>query len=155
MIYSCKRCGKDISTSIKDVFISIDGHALCSKCSVGVEPCDEDLRAIIEEDHNSFFQYEINYIYVFSDIMEIDRINVPSNENYKIAGFKEKQNPLIIGAMAKNFKYEYAHQFKCKETLCLGTNVEDGNLDMQISYDDAVKNCDYISFICGFESNLD
>lgn len=154
MIYSCKRCGKDISKNIKEVFISDGGFALCSKCKVGAKPCDEDLRALIEEDHNSFFEYEINYIYVFSDEIEVDRINVPTNEDYKIAGFKEKQSPFVIGAMANDFKYSFSHQFKCKETLSLGTNVEDGNLDMQIGFDDAIKNCEYISFIGGLESNL-
>lgn len=155
MIYCCKKCQREISNDITKVFISDGGYALCSNCSIGEKPCDEDLRRLIEDDHNLFFNYEINYIYIFSNEMIVDRINVPSNEDYRITGFKEKQSPFLIGAMANDFKYSYAHQFKCNETLTLGTNVENGNLDMHIGFDDAIKNCEYISFIGGLESNFD
>lgn len=153
-IYHCKKCGKELGSDIRKVFIAIEGYSLCSNCSVGVKPCSEELREIIEADHLSIHDYDINYVYVFSNSLKIKLIGSLGDDDYKIAGFEEKQSPLIVGAMAKRFKYKYAHQFKCRETLYLTTNKEDGNLDMQVDFREATKDCDYISFIGGFESKF-
>lgn len=153
-IYDCKKCGREIGSDIKKVFIAIEGYALCSKCSVGATPCSKEMRELIEADHLSMREFEINYIYVFSNSVEIKLIKSDINHNYKIAGFQEKQSPIIIGAMAKKLKYKYAHQFKCKTTLYFASNKDDGNLDIKAKFSDVVVNCDYISFIGGFESNF-
>lgn len=153
-IYDCKKCGREIGSDITKVFIDIEGYSLCSKCSVGATPCSKEIRELIEEDHLSMCDYEINYIYVFSNSLEINSIKSDVKHDYKIAGFEEKQSPFIIGAMAKKLKYKYAHQFKCKKTLYFASNKEDGNLDIKANFSDVVVNCDYISFIGGFESNF-
>lgn len=149
MVYLCKKCGKEISTDITKVFIADGGHSLCSNCSVGVKPCPEELRDLIVADHLSVHEYDINYVYVFSDFLEIGLVGSVGDKDYKVAGFQERQSFLIIGAMTKRFKHKYAHQFKCKETLYLTTNVKDGNLNMEIDFKEATRNCDYISFIGG------
>lgn len=100
------------------------------------------------------YKYDINYIYVFSEEIEKDRIDVPSGDDYKVLGFKEKQSPFLIGAMVNDSKYPYAHQFKCNETLKLTTNQKDGNMDIQIEFKEITRDCEYISLICGLESDF-
>lgn len=100
------------------------------------------------------YKYDINYIYVFSDEIEFDRIDVPSGDDYKVIGFKEEQSPFFIGAMVNDSKYSYAHKFKCKETLYLKTNQKDGDKDMQMEYKEVRRECEYISLICGLEGDF-
>lgn len=155
MEYACYKCGEKISSDINKRFIAKSGECLCEKCSVGVPPCSKRIRnMLIDLDKGNAYHYEINYIYVFSNEIEIDRIDVPSGDDYRIAGFEEKQSPFVIGAMANDFKYEYAHQFKCNETLVVTTNQKDGDLNMQIKFHDAIRDCEYISFIMGLESDF-
>ena len=153
-IYDCKKCGKEIGIDITKVFIDIDGYALCADCSVGASSCSKEIRDLIEKDHLSLREYEINYIYLFSNLLEIKSLKSFVSDDYKISGFKEKQSPLIIGAMAKKFNYKYAHQFKFIKTLYFASNKEDGNLDMHAKFSDVINNCEYISCIGGFESNF-
>lgn len=113
------------------------------------------LMKFIEKHKTGFYEYPINYIYVFSNELEIDTIDFPSGDDYRIVGFNEKQSPFLIGAMVNDFKYKYAHQFKCNETMSFATNKKDGNLDMQIDFKEATLNCEYLSFFVGLQTDFD
>jgi hypothetical protein len=107
------------------------------------------------------FDYDLNYIYVFCNELDFNslvHLQDPKEKDYKIVGFKEKQNVFVISLMINDMNFKWCHQFKCNdknEKIVYQTEIKNGNFDMNVDFEDIEKNCDYISLIGGLESDFD
>lgn len=46
---SCYECGKEVPYGADNHFTAYDGRILCKECSKGIDPCSDELKAILRE----------------------------------------------------------------------------------------------------------
>jgi len=101
------------------------------------------------------YKHTVNYFYVFSDELLVDRIDVPTGDKYMIMGVKERDSPFVMGSLVNDFKFDWCHVFKCFETITIETEKKNGNLNLDcIPFVDILKMSEHITSFGGMNSNV-
>lgn len=94
------------------------------------------------------YKFKINYFYIFSNSMEINKIK---DGEYDVIGLNNEISAIEAGLLVNESGCSYCHKFKANKTMLFNSDDAEFNICMDIPIEEVISKSEYISFYLGAE----